>query len=208
MISAESLCRLALILSALLSIEGGAANGPGARFFEIQAKLIERFDQDGNNRLDASERETMRQSVAAEALAEANDNDKGLPAEFIEKHDANKNGKMDDAEWGPAIEKEVAVIVKRFDADASGALDKAERAAVRGAMKKGEFKGVYGYFAGQASDDPEARKRGRERGPSYLAKSQELLKFDLDGDGVASVAELTAIRKSREKEADKSDEGK
>ncbi len=194
-------CLATLFLVVMLPSEGFADNGPGARFLEIQTKLIERFDQDGNGRLDASEREGMRQTVAAEALEEQEGGDKGLPTEFIEKHDANKNGKMDDPEWGPAIEKEVAVIVKRFDADGSGKLDKTERAAVRESMKKGEYEGVYGYFAGRASEDPEAKKRRRGGGPSYLAKSQELLKFDRDGDGVASREELQAIRESRSKKA-------
>ncbi len=116
---------------------------------------------------------------------------------MLEKHDTNKNGEMDDKEWGPAIEKEVAVIVKRFDADKSGKLEKEEKAAVRAAMKKGEFEGVYGYFAGRASEDPNEKKRQRRRGPAYLEKSQKLLAFDSDGDGIASPAELEAIRKSR-----------
>ncbi len=189
---------IGVVCGVLMSLGNlGAASGPGERFFEIQKALIEKFDRDGDGRLGPEEREAMRQATA-ERAAKKDGGGRGLPAEFLKKHDTNKNGEMDGEEWGPAIEKEVAVIVKRFDADKSGKLEKTEKEAVRAAMKKGEFQGVYGYFAGRAAEDPKEKRRGRRRGPAYLEKSQRLLAFDADGDGIASAAELEAIRKSRQ----------
>lgn len=200
------LVALALVgsfLGGTISVSG--ASGPGKRFFEVQAALIEKFDRDGNQRLDAAEREAMRLYKDPKSSKQKKDDDDQLPKEFVAKYDTNKNGDMDDNEWGPAIAKEVAVIVKRFDADESGKLDGTERKALRAAMKKGEYEGLYGYFAGQAARDPKEEARRRRRGPGYLEKNRQLLAFDLDGDGLASAAELEAIRESRRQAAGKKD---
>lgn len=175
-----------------------AASGPGEHFFEVQKALIQKFDQNDDGRLGPAEREAMRRATAERSAKKAAG--KGLPAEFLAKHDSNKNGEMDGEEWGPAIEKEVEVIVKRFDADKSGQLEKPEKAAVRAALRKGEFEGVYGYFAGRAAEDPDEAKKQRRRGPSYLEQSRALLSFDVDGDGIASESELETIRASRQKQ--------
>lgn len=185
-----------------ISVSG--ASGPGNHFFEVQAALIEKFDQDGNQRLDAVEREAMRVYKDPESSKGKKNNDQ-FPPEFVAEYDTNKNGEMDDQEWGPAIAKEVAVIVKRFDADESGKLDGAERKALRAAMKKGEYEGLYGYFAGQAAKDPKEEARRRRKGPEYLEKYRQLLAFDLDGDGLASAAELEAIRESRREATESKD---
>ena len=177
-----------------------AASGPGEVFFKQQAALIKQFDRDGNGRLDAKERETMRLHGREKGSKKGGGDVNGIPAEFIKKHDANKNGEMDDEEWGPAIAKEVAVVVKRFDADESGDLNEAERKEVRAAMKKGEFEGIYEYFAGQAARDPKEEARRRRRGPAYLQKYRSLLAFDLNDDGLASNEDLRAIRESRRRE--------
>lgn len=181
------------------------ASGPGEQFYKVQSALIEKFDQDGDRRLDAAEREAMRVHKGGKPGKQKKDDDQQFPAEFVAKYDTNKNGDMDDAEWGPAIAAEVAVIVKRFDADESGKLDSAERKAVRVAMKKGEYEGLYGYFAGQAARDPKEEARRRKMGPAYLEGNRQLLAFDLDGDGLASTAELKAIRESRRQAAEEKD---
>jgi hypothetical protein len=194
----RSFVALALVgsfLGGVLSVSG--ASGPGKHFFEVQAALIEKFDQDGNQRLDAAEREAMRVYKDPKSAKRKKDDDDQLPPKFVAKYDTNKNGDMDDHEWGPAIAKEVAVIVKRFDADESGKLDDTERKDLVAAMKKGEYEGLYGYFAGQAAKDPKEEARRRRKGPEYLEKNRQLLAFDLDGDGLASAAELEAIRESR-----------
>jgi len=202
----RSFVALALVgsfLGGAISVSG--ASGPGKHFFEVQAALIEKFDQDGNQRLDATEREAMRVYKDPKSGRRKKDDGDQLPPKFVAKYDTNKNGDMDDHEWGPAIAKEVAVIVKRFDADESGKLDDTERKALESAMKKGEYEGLYGYFAGQAVKDPKAEARRRRKGPGYLEKNRQLLDFDLDGDGLASASELEAIRESRRQAAGSED---
>jgi hypothetical protein len=171
----------------------------------VQAALIEKFDQDGNQRLDAVEREAMRVYKDPKSSKRKKDDGDQLPPKFVAKYDTNKNGDMDDHEWGPAIAKEVAVIVERFDADESGKLDDTERKALGAAMKTGEYEGLYGYFASQAVKDPKKEARRRRKGPEYLEKNRQLLDFDLDGDGLASASELEAIRESRRQAAGSED---
>ncbi len=42
--------------------ELSAASGPGERFFQVQKAMIEKFDRNGDGRLDPAERETMRKA--------------------------------------------------------------------------------------------------------------------------------------------------
>lgn len=171
------------------------AQGPGDIFYERRAALIARFDTNGDLRLDAKERETMRLAERIKAK-----DDDGLPKEFLEKYDKDHDGEMSSEEWGVAWLTEVAIIIKKHDQDGDGKLNGAERKTVHAAIKAGKYKEVWMHIAGFAAREPEEEKKERRRrwrSPEYLEKSQKLLVFDLDSDGIASRAELEAIRDSR-----------
>ncbi len=182
---------LALVGAVLLS---GAA-GPrlrgedGTNFQQRRTALVEKHDKNADGRLDAAERELMRLAMKEQRLEKAGSSFK-IPPEFLAKYDANKDGEMQGDEWRVAWEAETKILREAYDADKDGSLNKEERQAMMADVGKGKITGIPAFFAGRMVNDPGSAE------PTYLAEQQELLRFDADGDGLASADELARIREA------------
>ncbi len=171
---------------------------PGKAFDKIRAKLVAQYDANEDGRLDAAERETMR--LAAKRGSEGNGGRRGRrgrwspPAGWLERYDRNKDGELDRGEQSVAFAGEQDRIRQAFDTDGDGSLNAAEKGKLKEALDRGEFEGVDRFIAMQVGGFEDPRRRGRGgRGGS----GNEWLKFDRDGDGLASREELEAIRAAK-----------
>ena len=181
---------LAATLPPFGSIGLRAADGTVPK--DRRAALVAKYDANGDGRLDATEREKMRLALKAERRAKSGGGGPfKIPADFLAKYDANKNGEMENEEWKVAWEAENKILVEKYDADKDKALSKTEKASMMADVKAGKITGIPAFFAGQLAEDDEGSQ------PDYIATQKALLKFDADADGRASAAELEKIRKSR-----------
>lgn len=157
-----------------------------------RAELAAKHDANGDGRLDAAERERMRLALKEQRLGR-----KGsgfpIPADFLAKYDANKDGEMAGPEWKVAWDAETNILRDTYDADHDGTLGPAEQRAMLADVGNGKITGIPAFFAGRMVQDQGAGQ------PDYLATQQALLKFDDNHDGVASAEELERIRQSRTK---------
>lgn len=177
----------ALAASPLL---GDAPEDPS--FAARRARLLAAHDADHDGRLDAAEREAMRAALKAKRL-DRKASAFQIPAEFLAKHDRNKDGEMSGEEWKAAWEAETKVLTATYDADKDGKLGPAEKKAMLADVAAGKITGVLAFFAQRMVEDPRAGE------PEYLDGPRELLKFDANGNGRADAAELQKIRESRAK---------
>ena len=160
-------------------------------FQKRRSELVTKHDKNGDGRLDAAEREQMRLRLKDERLVKKGSDFK-VPPEFLAQYDENKNGEMDGVEWKVAWEAETKILKETYDANKDGTLNKAEGEAMMADVGKGKITGIPAFFAGRMIQEPGSSK------PEYVEKQAELLKFDSNGDGIASLEELDRIRKSRQ----------
>lgn len=177
---------LPLLASALLL----GADEP-VSFARRRAELVARYDANHDGRLDDAERERMRAARGKERLGSRAGS--MIPAEFLAKYDTSKDGEMQPEEWKVAWDAETKVLTETYDADKDGQLGKTEKAAMMADVRKGEITGVPAYFAGRLAEDAAKSE------PAYLDAVKANQKFDADGDGRASAAELERIRAERAK---------
>lgn len=158
-------------------------------FQKRRTELVAKHDKNGDGRLDATEREQMRLALKEERLSKKSSFK--IPPEFLAQYDKNKNGEMEGDEWKVAWEAETKILRETYDADKDGTLNKAEKEAMMADVGKGKITGIPAFFAGRMIHDPGSGK------PEYLEEQQKLLKFDVNGDGLASAEELKRIRETR-----------
>jgi Ca2+-binding EF-hand superfamily protein len=139
---------------------------------ERHAKMIERFDADGDGKLSDAERAAAKQALSAE-----NPDRAAKHAERIKRFDKDGDGQLSDAERAAAKkemkgrgEKGRERAVKRFDKDGDGALNEAERSHAREIAR--------------------AHNRGRMH-------ERLVTRFDKDGDGRLTDEERAEARKAR-----------
>ncbi len=89
-----------------------------------------------------------------------------LPADFLVKYDASKDGEMQPAEWKVAWDAETKILIETYDADKSGKLGKTENAAMLADVGKVKITGVPAFFAGRLAQD---QSKGE---PEYLVLKQ------------------------------------
>jgi Ca2+-binding EF-hand superfamily protein len=140
---------------------------------ERHAKMIERFDADGDGKLSDAERATAKQTWLAENPEKA-----AKHAEKIKRFDKDGDGQLNDTERAAAKsemkgrgEKFRERAIKRFDKNGDGVLNKRERAHAR--------------------EVAQAHHRGR-------LHERLVQKFDKDGDGRLNDAERSEARKARD----------
>ncbi len=177
------------------------ALGETADAFEERRKaVLAEFDRDGDGRLNATEREAAREGRKEQASGKGRGKgrkreEEPHPPELLAKYDKDKSGWIDGSEWDVAGPAESAKIKKQFDADANDVLDGEEKQAMWGAIRSGKLKGLYAGIAHYFF----LREDERKKGSSFVERQRRLLKYDTDGDGLASREELAAIRADRAK---------
>jgi Ca2+-binding EF-hand superfamily protein len=119
---------------------------------KVRAKVLEKFDTDGDGKLGETERA---------ALLEAAKKRFGDKAEtFIQKHDTDNDGQLNDPEWAAAVQdlrsgirsKSIA-FVKQHDTDGDGQLDAQEREDLK-ADAKARFEQLKARFQGAPAEAP------------------------------------------------------
>lgn len=185
----RSVCQLTLAALALLpGVVSQSAELP-VSFAQRRTELLKEFDANRDGRLDDGEREKLR--LAHQRARLERKPGYTLPADFLAKYDASKDGEMQPAEWKVAWDAETKILTETYDADKSGELSKTEKAAMLADVGKGKITGVPAFFAGRLAED---QSKGE---PDFLEATKNHLKFDADGDGRASAEELARLRASR-----------
>ncbi|HTR52097.1 MAG TPA: hypothetical protein VMJ10_15395 [Kofleriaceae bacterium] len=114
--------KVALALCAGLAGIGGIAGGiaaadnPGSQ--EIRGKLLEKYDTNGDGKLDAQERAVMRADFKAKREARK--------AEILAKYDLNKDGKLEPSERKLMIDDRAAKVFAKMDSNGDGQVSLAE----------------------------------------------------------------------------------
>lgn len=174
-----------------LICESGFAD-PGKLFADRKAKLVGKYDANGDGRLDAQERAAMRLEVI-----NAKQSQKGggfrrmIPPELIEAFDKDKDGEVGEAEqqvMNVELGKRFGSLMQQYDKDKDGELKGEELTALREASQSGTLKGLDAFLVRMMM-----MQSGRERGSSDEDETS-LSRFDRGGDGLASAEELKAIR--------------
>lgn len=181
-------CVTLAILTLLLGVIGEAAEPP-VSFDQRRTELLKEFDANHDGRLDDGERNKMR--LVRQQIRLKPNSGFPLPADFLAKYDASKDGEMQPGEWKVAWDAETRILLETYDADKNGTLGETEKAAMLSDVGKGKITGVPAFFAGRMA-------QGQTKSdPKYLEASQARLKFDADGDGRASAEELARLRASQ-----------
>lgn len=180
--------RFSAILCGLLAVVPLAALAQAPPEGQGRKAALQKFDTNGDGRLDAEERKAAQQAVGQafggrEAIMkrfDTNGNGKIDPDEraAIQKAMAdrggNREGKPGQAPNGPRMSREE--IMKRFDSNGNGRIDPEERAAIQKEMA-GKFR------PGQ----------GQGKRPS---REEILKKFDANNNGRLDPAELAKLRET------------
>lgn len=137
----------------------------------VVAAMRNRFDTNGDGQLDQQEKQAAAQAMQARQGApgapNANANNANatnmnqMHLKILERFDANRDGKLDDAEKAKAKavmdqkRQEMLQIRQKFDSNGDGKLDDAEKAAARQAMGKGPGVGAaQGAAVGSVGGSP------------------------------------------------------
>jgi len=120
-----------------------------------RARIIERFDADGDGKLDEQERAAAHEARRAKVLERFDTNGNGMidDAErkaigkarkqrrlkrhqrLLERFDTNGDGQLDEQERAAARELRRAKMIERFDANGDGVLDRNEKKTARKAHR-------------------------------------------------------------------------
>lgn len=151
---------------------------------------------------------------------------RGTRAEMMEKYDADKNGKLDDAERAkmrkemqaqrtnkgePSKGPDIDQIMKKYDKDGNGELSKAEFEQflkdLRNRQRPGGERNSWSERAegGERSERAERGERGERGGRG--TREEMVKKYDTDGDGKISEAERKVIREEMMKKIDTNGDG-
>jgi hypothetical protein len=85
-------------------------------------EVVKEFDKDGDGKLSAEERTTMRETIKARMEERRK--------QMLEKFDEDKDGELSPAEREKAREARRAEMLEKFDKDGDGKLSAEERAAM------------------------------------------------------------------------------
>ena len=119
--------KLAMLISAPLV--AGATTYAVAQGDGPKQELLQKFDKNGDGKLDDAERADMKAAFAAKRAEHHK--------EMLAQYDTNKDGKLDDAERAAMRDARLTERFKTMDANGDGKLTLDEFKAA--AAKKGEF---------------------------------------------------------------------
>ena len=120
------------------------------------AKIIEKFDKDGDGKLNEDER--------AAAKAWHMEMMKARKKEMLKKFDKDGDGELNEAEREEAKAARKQMILEKFDEDGDGELNDDEKAAMKKAMKK-RHGGPRGHRDGKARKKGSRDGKGKKDGP-------------------------------------------
>ena len=180
---------LILALPAALPTVASAQQGP------LQKALLERFDKNGDGKLDESERKAARE--ASEARRQTNQ--RANFQQLVKRFDADGDGKLNpeenkklqayiDQRFFQAFGGKEATM-KRFDADKNGRLDPQERGVIREAIQARQRRAGF-------SGNPPPKRENR------FDQTNLLKKYDANNNGrLEPVERRRAIADARAKSA-------
>lgn len=119
-----------IVIAAAFGLAGAAhAEKPGKDrpHRDIPPEIIEKFDKDGDGKLNQEEREAAK--AARERMMEAK------KKEMIAKFDKDGDGKLSEEEEQAMREARRKMMMEKFDKDGDGELSDDEKAEMRKAMK-------------------------------------------------------------------------
>ena len=183
---------------------GGAHRGDHRPGPEARARLMERFDADGDGELSEAERQTVRETMKAEHESRRAE----MKAKLLERFDDNGDGELDEAERaeiraivGPMVRERGdrrdgrghdhrrhmhKEALERFDADEDGRLDEAERAVAKAFFEQKKAEIVARF---DADGDGELNESEREAAKLHHREQRRL---DVNRDGTVDAADLQA----------------
>ncbi|PAW65754.1 MAG: hypothetical protein B9S34_10000 [Opitutia bacterium Tous-C1TDCM] len=185
---------------------------PAAKAAARAAELLQRYDRNGDGKIDEDERADAKESMikeqvdrqmARQALAQATPEQ--LRQRVLELFDADRDGRLDETERATA-EKAAAEraadpaapvallreeLMKRFDANTNGRLEPEERAAVRDFLAaRREAAAETATPSGAPS--PAVKPAAGAESP-LLARAELLKRFDRNADGRIDAAERETL---------------
>lgn len=95
---------------------------------QLPPELMKEFDKDGNGELSQEERTAMQAKMREQAEARRKAD--------LEKYDANKDGKLDEAETKTMREARQKEMLEKYDTDKDGKLSDEERKAMPPGMQR------------------------------------------------------------------------
>jgi hypothetical protein len=118
-----------IVIAAAFGLAGAAnaeERGKDRPHRDIPPEIIEKFDKDGDGKLNEQEREAAK--AAREEMMEAR------RKEMLAKFDKDGDGKLSDEEEEAMREARRKMMMEKFDKDGDGELSDDEKAAMRKAM--------------------------------------------------------------------------
>lgn len=141
--------KLLIIIAATFGLLG-AANAQAAKPDRPERKLppeiLEKFDKDGDGKLNEEERAAAK--AAREEMMEAR------KKEMLEKFDKDGDGKLNEEERAAAQEARKQMMLEKFDKDGDGELNDDEKAAMKEAMK---------HRPGGPRGERDGKRKGKKR---------------------------------------------
>ena len=186
--------RTSLVALALSVVCITASSATAQKLTEVRAAMHKQYDQDGNGRLDAAERESMRAATAKARSSRNRGRGRRFepPKKWVERYDADKDGELSSLEMRTAFESEMEIMKKAYDKDGNGELDDREKQAIKTDLQAQKFEGMDVWMASRLSGAFDDRRRGRSA--RKKSREEQWLEFDKNKDGRASAEELKAIR--------------
>ncbi|GEM_PF-2548272 len=159
-------------------------------FQKKRVELLAQYDKNGDGKLDAGERETMRLETKEQRLKGGGGSK--LPADLLADYDENKDGDMDGREWGLARITEQSILMAKYDADGDGSLSDPEKTIMMNEVRTVQMRYARDYFAYLLVYDKNTN--GEFDGTEYpQAQAEEaritLIMYDANGDGMLDESE-------------------
>jgi Ca2+-binding EF-hand superfamily protein len=177
---------------------------------DLRAKVIARFDRNGDGRLTGEERVSASRALAAGRLTEK-PRGAGPRTPFerrmLQEFDADGDGVLNEAEKDAALEdmrrRQRERMLDRFDTDGDGELSQEERAAMRegGRGRFGQriedwkLRDFDSDGDGELSEEENEALKGFQERLGQLGKHLDLRFNDLDGDGEVTREERLEVGK-------------
>ena len=118
-----------------------------------------------------------------------------MPKHWIEKYDKDGDGGLSDKEADKGYWTERGILFKNYDQNKDEKLDKQEAEKLAVDIEDGKYESWDHFVATTTLKD--ATGKDGKRKSNLSARQREWLKYDTNGDGIASKEEIAAIRKSK-----------